>query len=426
MPSDPTGGKRPALLNILMISDVYFPRINGVSSSIATFKREFEQLGHRVTVLAPHYAASEISESGLVRIPSRHLFVDPEDRMMKAGAVKGLYERLRAECFDVLHIQTPFIAHAAGLRLARALALPCVETYHTFFEEYLFHYLPWLPRPFLRAAARRFSRKQCNEVDAVVVPSGAMKNVLRRYGVVAPTEVIPTGVDLNAYAGGDGPGFRARLGLAGDAPVLVHVGRIAHEKNIGFLLEVLASVRASVPDVVLIIAGEGPARPAIRAQVARLRLGSHVRFTGYLDRKTDLISCYKAADAFVFASRTETQGLVLLEAMACGTPVVSTAVMGTRDVLVDGQGARVVRDDISDFAAGVVSVITDAGLRAALAARARVYAERWTAVEMAARQIAFYEQVLGTTHGNQSPQMRNNATRLPLGGHENRRDPDHG
>jgi len=394
MPSVPAVGNRVAPMKILMISDVYFPRINGVSTSIATFKREFETLGHEVVLLAPQYPTADAGEPGVIRIPSRYLFVDPEDRMMKPRAACGLHGRLASERFDVLHIQTPFVAHAMALGLGRRVGMPRVETYHTFFEEYLFHYLPWIPRAVLRAGARRLSRKQCNEVDALVVPSSAMKEVLGRYGVTVPMDVIPTGVNMAAFDGGDGPGFRARLGLSKDRPVLVHVGRIAHEKNIGFLVNVLALVRASVPDVVLIIAGEGPALPRLREQVARLRLRDHVRFTGYLDRDTDLVSCYKAADAFVFASRTETQGLVLLEAMACGTPVVSTAVMGTRDVLVDGQGARVVPDDATDFAAGVAALLANTGLRQRLGEQARVYVENWTAAEMARRQIEFYRKAI--------------------------------
>ena len=233
------------------------------------------------------------------------------------------------------------MAHYAGVALSQRLDLPRVETYHTFFEEYLYHYVPVVPRSWMRAAARRFSRARCNDLDAVVVPSRAMRDMLRDYGVRVPVEIIPTGIELERLSAGDGAVFRQRYGIARDRRVLVHVGRLAHEKNIDFLLRMLTRVRAAIPEVLLILAGEGPARGHLQRLASRLHLDRNILFLGYLDRRDALLDCYCAGDAFVFASRTETQGLVLLEAMALGLPVVSTAVMGTRDILEPGRGALV-------------------------------------------------------------------------------------
>jgi glycosyltransferase involved in cell wall biosynthesis len=152
-------------------------------------------------------------------------------------------------------------------------------------------------------------------------------------------------------------------------------------------------VRAAVPDVLLVIAGEGPARRQLEALARRLGLDAHVRFVGYLDRDGSLEGCYAAADAFVFASRTETQGLVLLESMALGTPVVATAEMGTREVLREGEGCLIAQDNELDFAAKTVRLLTDTALRELLIARARPYAERWSARAMAERMLGLYEKV---------------------------------
>ena len=170
----------------------------------------------------------------------------------------------------------------------------------------------------MRAAARRFSRAQCNDLDAVVVPSRAMRDVLHDYGVHVPVEIIPTGIELERLSGGDGAAFRQRHGIAPQRPVLVHVGRVAYEKNIDFLLRMLTRVRAAIPGVLLVIAGEGPARGHLQRLASQLGLERNMLFLGYLDRRNALLDCYCAGDAFVFASRTETQGLVLLEAMALG------------------------------------------------------------------------------------------------------------
>ncbi len=385
-------------MRILHVSDVYFPRVNGVSTSIRTFRAELDALGHPSVLVCPAYPGAP-DEAGVLRIPARAVPLDPEDRAMRWADLRALPRTLAREPFDLVHIQTPFLAHYAGLRLARARGVPAVATYHTLFEEYLHHYVPLAPRLLTRALARRFSRGQCNALDAVVVPSAPMRAALAAYGVTAPMEIIPTGIPLADFARGDGAAFRARHGIRADRPMLLYVGRVAHEKNIGFLVDVLGEVRKRVPDALLVICGEGPAEAGLRQHVARLALEGNVAFVGYLDRATTLLDCYRAADLFVFASRTETQGLVLLESMAAGTPVVAIAEMGTRDVLREGEGARVAPPDAAAFASIAVRLIHDRAEREALAAAAPRYAAQWGARATAERMAAFYGRVLGAARG---------------------------
>ncbi|MEW6648091.1 MAG: glycosyltransferase [Pseudomonadota bacterium] len=382
-------------LRILMISDVYFPRVNGVSTSIQTFRRELQALGHEVTLVVPDYGvAHDGDDDDIIRIPSRQVLLDPEDRLMRRRAILDLLPRLRTQGYDLVHIQTPFVAHYLGLRLARELKLPVVESYHTFFEEYLFHYIPFLPRAWLRAVARRFSRWQCNSVDSVVVPSTAMLEVLRGYGVRSAARIIPTGIELAEFRHGDGSAFRRRHDIPAARPVLTFVGRVAFEKNIDFLLRMLVRVRQEVPDVLLVIAGEGPAVSHLRGLSERLSLQDNVLFIGYMSRRGELQDCYAAGDIFVFASRTETQGLVLLEAMALGVPVVSTAVMGTRDVVHAGEGAIIAPEDEAGFAAAVTGLLRNPARRQALGETARVYAAGWAAPLLAQRLAEQYAAVV--------------------------------
>jgi 1,2-diacylglycerol 3-alpha-glucosyltransferase len=377
-------------MRVLMVSDVYFPRVNGVSTSIQTFRRDLAALDCETWLIAPEYPAAWRDDDRVVRQPSRYLVFDPEDRMLQPRATLAACLELGGDV-DVLHIQTPFVAHWIGVKAARRLRVPTVETYHTFFEEYLHHYLPLLPAAAARAFARTVSRRQCNAVDAVVAPSRQLADVLAGYGVTRPIHTIPTGLSLDEFEGGDGRGFRAQHGIAADRPVLLLVGRVAHEKNIGFLLEVLAEVRRSVPNVLLVIAGEGPALAGLRQTAAAAGLLGSVLFVGYLDRRGPLLDCYRAADVFVFASRTETQGLVLLESLALGTPVVSTAVLGTKEVLRDAAGALVVAENVSEFSAAVVNVLTHPELRASLASAGRAFvAQRWSSQEMAKRLAHLY------------------------------------
>ena len=376
-----------------MISDVYFPRVTGVSTSIQTFGRELARLGHEITLIAPDYGQHTPEPFEIIRIPSRYLPIDPEDRILRARQIRRHLSQLGPRGFDLVHIQTPFVAHYSGLGLAKRLGLPVVESYHTFFEQYLHHYVSFLPSRWLQRAARYFSAAQCNDVDAIAVPSQAMLEVLKRYGVKTPATVIPTGIELTQFSQGDGQRFRARFGIPSERPVLVHVSRLAYEKNIDFILRARVRIKAEVPDVLLVIAGEGPAQKELETQVEHLGLGGSTLFTGYLSRDGRLEDCYRSGSAFVFASRTETQGLVLLEAMALGVPVVSTAVMGTKEVLGDGRGALIAEEDEQDFATKAVRVLKDPELRERLSREAVAHAAEWSAPALAERMLRLYTRV---------------------------------
>jgi 1,2-diacylglycerol 3-alpha-glucosyltransferase len=381
-------------MKILFLSDVYFPRINGVSTSIHTLRQQLAAQGHHVHLLAPDYYSPGEDETWITRLPSRYLMFDPEDRLIRYGKAVELTRALRREDYDILHVHTPFAAHYLGLRLGGRLGIPCVETYHTFFEDYMHHYLPILPKPLTRAFARSLSRRQCNAVDAVIAPSQPMLDALRGYGVEAQAEVIPTGLQDHSFVPGDGAGFRQRYNISPERPVMLYVGRVAYEKNISFLLRMTLQVKHTRPDVLLVIAGEGPAMERLRKETAALGLQDHVRFIGYLDRKTQLNDCYQMADLFVFASTTETQGLVLLEAMAQSVPVVAVAEMGTRSILVEGKGAAIAPLEETDFAQRVLALLEDEKSRKALGEEACRHALGWSSRQMAERMLDFYRRVI--------------------------------
>jgi glycosyltransferase involved in cell wall biosynthesis len=382
-------------MRILKVSDVHFPRVNGVSTSIETFRQALAEFEVEVRLVVPRYG-SEQEESGVVRVSGRPVPRDPEDRLVHWAAMHGAVRRAALEC-DLIHIQTPFIAHPAGVKAARALGLPVIATYHTLFEEYLQHYAPFLPKSWLRGLARQISRRQCNALDAVIVPSSAMRERLTAYGVTAPIHVLPTGIPLSRFSTGNRVRFRARHGIAPEQPVILYVGRVAFEKNIGFLLDMFALALKARPDLLFLVTGHGPAVPELKAQADRLGISHAVRFLGYLDRSGELQDCYAAADAFVFASLTETQGLVLLEAMAMGLPVVALAEMGTVDILTAGRGCVVPSHDATDFASALTALLGEPEKLWRLADEARNYAATWSDQAMAGRLAQLYRQLLTDT-----------------------------
>jgi glycosyltransferase involved in cell wall biosynthesis len=401
-------------MRVLFVSDVYFPRVNGVSTSIRTFRGDLAQAGVETTLVTPEYPGGNAdTEPGIIRVASGRVPRDPEDRRFLAAPLGHALNAGLAAQTDLVHIHTPFIAHYAGVRFARQYGLPVVATYHTFFEDYLHHYVPVMPRRIGRFLARRFTLSQCNDVAALISPSAPMREALLAYGVKTPIEVLPTGLPAESLVRGDGARFRQRFGLHASRPLLLYVGRVAFEKNIDFLLRMFVKLRAQRPDALFVIAGEGPAREHLMKLAHGLGVSESTRFIGYLDRRTDLPDCYAAGNVFVFASRTETQGLVLLEAMAQGTPVVSTAELGTRSILVPESGAFVVAEEEQAFAAAVVSALA---LRASDPRRLqlRAHAESWASPAMARRLISFYERIVaGSRLPESSPERR--PLRTPLG-----------
>ena len=381
-------------MRVLMVSDVYFPRVNGVSTSIETFRQTLVEHDIDVRLVVPRYG-DEADEAGVVRVPGWPVPGDSEDRLVGWRAMHRAVLEAAGDC-DLIHVQTPFVAHYAGLKAARRTGLPVVATYHTLFEEYLQHYAPFLPAGWLRRQARAFSRRQCNDLDAVVVPSGAMRERLAEYGVDTPLHVLPTGIPTSRFAAGNGPDFRLRHGIPVARPVALFVGRVAHEKNIVFLLEAMCHAKALRPDLLLVIAGEGPAMGDLKHRVKALDLQDSVRFIGYLDRRQSLPDCYAAADVFVFASRTETQGLVLLEAMAAGLPVIALPEMGTKDILAPARGAICPPPEPKAFGETMADYFNRSDAWLHLPDEAAAYAREWSDTAMAARLAALYRQLAGS------------------------------
>lgn len=389
-------------MNLLMLTDVYFPRVNGVSTSIRTFAESLSRMGHQVTIVAPDYGDDsgqhEHDDCGyeIIRLPSRKIFFDPEDRLIRASAMRVVLSRLAQRPWDVIHIHTPFRAHQLGVRLAKLSRRPTVETYHTYFEEYIANYLPFAPKSLLRLVARAASRKLCREVDHMIVPSQQMANVLDGYGIRMPHTVLPTGIDLREFTGGSGSRFRERHDIAADRPTLVTVGRLAIEKNVGFLLRVVQKLVAKFPTLLFIIAGEGPDSARLKKLSIGLGVQDNVYFVGNLDRRTALLDCYRAGDIFVFASPTETQGLVLIEAMALGVPIVSTAVMGTAAVLRDARSAQISEENVDAFAVHVARLLRSPLARAALSEQGPLDAQAWSSDGLMQRVVELYARLAST------------------------------
>jgi glycosyltransferase involved in cell wall biosynthesis len=343
--------------------------------------------------VVPTYQQPAAVEGGVLRVPARPVPFDPEDGIMNWRALRKCLATVPLEHSNLVHIQTPFLAHYAGLAAARERSVPVVATCHTYFEDYLHHYMPLLPGSVGGWLARSVMARQLNAVDAVVSPSEPVRERLIEYGVTRPIHVIPTGMTDDRFVPGDGAAFRLQHGIEPDRPLVLNVGRVAHEKNLSFLLRMFVQLRRLSPRALLLIAGEGPARASLSREARTLGLDESVQLVGNLDRERGLNNCYAAADVFAFASRTETQGLVLLEAMAQARPVVSTACLGTRSVLKEASGACVVEEDEAQFAAAVHAVLRDSVRAGQMGAQGLAWARQWSSLALAGQMADMYRDL---------------------------------
>lgn len=384
-------------MKIALVTDTYWPRVNGVAMSVDSFRHELIRQGHEVLVLCPRYG-SEPPEPGVARFAAIQAPLTPEDRLVRPWARKAVFATLDGFAPDVLHIQTELPLGNLARRWGRRRGVPVVITSHTYFEKYARHYVPWLPARWTEAVTRWVSSRSLSAADLVLVPSQLMKNVLVGYGIDKPIEVLPTGFNPRDFEGVDHETEKASSFLFARHPhlkgrtILLYVGRVGEEKNLSLLVEVARRLRTSVTNFSLVIVGDGPARAAIEATARDEGMDQTIVTTGYVDRH-EIRRVYALADVFVFASKTETQGLVTMEAMLCGVPVVAVGEMGTREVMEGDRGGFLV-NTVEEFTERVRTLIDDPELRRAKATEARAHAENWLIEPLTRRLVTAYESVL--------------------------------
>lgn len=319
-------------MRIGFFTDTYTPQINGVVTSICLFKEELERRGHKVHIFAPGPDRDDDGDD-VSRFRSVPFVFQPEMRLASPISIEAL-RVLDDLDLDVIHSHDPFSIGLFGLSVARRHRIPYVHTYHTLYPEYV-HYV-WETR-LTKKFAERLSRDFCQRCTSIVAPSTKVERYLREWGVTVPVDVIATGIDVAKYSTPDPArveALRASADLRPDERVLLFMGRLGREKSVELLLRALWHSR--VPNVRLLIGGDGPHRAELEAMVDELNLRKRVTFLGYL-KGADAVAAYHLAHAFAFASTTETQGLVIGEAMAAGLPVIAVEDHAVEDFVITGR-----------------------------------------------------------------------------------------
>jgi 1,2-diacylglycerol 3-alpha-glucosyltransferase len=392
-------------MKICMMTNTYLPHVGGVARSVSTFAEEFLRQGHEVLVVAPKFDGKPLppaAEAIVERIPSLKNF-NGSDFSVRLPLAAALSDRLEAFQADIIHAHHPFLLGDTALRIAMNKNVPIIFTHHTRYEDYT-HYVPFSDT--LREVAIQLPTHFANLCDGVIAPSESIARTLRRRGVKAPMTVIPTGIDVAAFAAADGARFRARFNLPADTLVIGHVGRLALEKNLGFLAEAVARFLAATPGARFLVVGDGPSREALQAVFAQHGCAERLIFAGRRMGRV-LREAYRAMDVFVFASRSETQGMVVAEAMAAGRPVVALNASGVREVVRDGENGLLLpaTSTPAEFAAALARVAGDAGQREKFSAGAHATAALFSRERSASRVLAFYEETRRATRARRLMQQ---------------------
>lgn len=316
----------PSPMRIGIYTEIYQPVLNGVVISVESFREQLRARGHEVYIFTPSYM--QYADPSVLPFHSLPLPTRTPYRLATPFLKQGKIPRL-----DLIHAQTPFMTGLMAWKHARRANIPLVFTYHTRLVDY-YHYLPFSP-PLSKGFLVWVSRTFGNMADRVVVPATPIKALLESYGVHTPIDVVPTDVRLRPAPVEEGVRVRAALGIPPGHRVLLYVGRLAREKNLGLLLDAYAQART--PDTHFVLVGDGPSREWLQRQVEERGLTATTHLVGAVEH-AEIPAWYRAADLFVFSSLTETQGLVVEEALQLGVPVLAVEAGGVIDAIGRWEG----------------------------------------------------------------------------------------
>jgi 1,2-diacylglycerol 3-alpha-glucosyltransferase len=332
-------------MNILLMTNTYKPMVGGLEKSVSSFTKEFRDAGHRVIIIAPEFPDMQ-PEEDVIRVPAMKNF-NGSDFSVQMPIQGTLTKALGDFIPHIIHSQHPFLIGDTALKIASKYNVPLVFTHHSLYEENV-HYMPGNEEA-LKRFMIELSTGYANLADHVFAPSESVMMMLKERGVTSDIHVVPTGIYTDQFARGAKKAFRKKLNIPADAFVAGHVGRLAPEKNLEFVAHAVAQFLKKEPKAHFLIGGFGPSEESIKEIMAKEGLTERLHLAGMLKGR-DLVNAYHAMDVFVFASQSETQGLVVTEAMAAGIPVVAVDAPGVREVVKDCINGRLLKNEsIEDF-----------------------------------------------------------------------------
>jgi glycosyltransferase involved in cell wall biosynthesis len=339
-------------LKIGFFTDSFRPYTSGVVRSIETYTSELTALNHTVYTFAPNYPTSQ-PEDKVFRFFSIPSLVN-QDFTLAIPFSLYLKQTIQKIGIEVIHTHSPFLLGRLGARYAKQNNIPLVFTYHTLYDQYV-HYLP-IGKHITKKIVKKITLDFCNECDLIIAPTSIVSEFLADGGVYKPIEVLPTGIEVNEFANLDRDWLRSTYKIGNNKKILLHVGRLGAEKNIEFLFNAAAKIIKNMPEVVLVLVGTGPKLADLKQLARQLGISESVIFTGLLPRE-EVVKAYGGSDLFIFASLTETQGLVLGEAKAAGLPIVAVKASGAQEMVKSGSDGILTGLNLEEFQQAIIALL---------------------------------------------------------------------
>ncbi len=386
-----------------MFTNTYSPHVGGVAHSVSWLAQDLRHIGHHVLIVAPEFNGVPETEPDVVRVPALQNFRG-SDFSVPIPFSLTLDAELEKFKPDIVHSHHPFLLGGTALRVSASYDLPIIFTYHTRYELYG-HYVSQ-DSPTLQRLVLALALGYCDLCDAVVAPSESIEQFLYDHDVSTPVTVIPTGINPAMFRQGNGSRLRTRLGIPTDAFIVGHVGRLAPEKNLEYQAHALGIFMERHIGSHIIVAGHGPSAETLQQILSEAGLAARMHLLGTVEGK-ELAEVYAAMNVFAFCSHSETQGLVLAEAMAAGVPVVALDAPGAREIVQDGQNGRLLADDtrIDQFADALQWVASRSKSQSASLHRAaRLTSRGFTREEFARKIVDLYACQLATQPSGKSLQ----------------------
>lgn len=388
-------------MHIAFFTNTYYPVVSGVVQSIHSFRNALSQQNHNVFIFAQYAEGYQDKEPFIFRYPAFSLPMQNKYPVAipVSPRVNWLLPALK---LDVIHSHHPFLLGRAAAERADDLGVPLVFTHHTRYRSYS-HYVP-LSEKLVKTAIEDYLADYMKKCHHIVVPSESIKKILSdTYGITRQITAIPTGLDLSEWEAAKGTAVRKARGW-GDDRVLISVGRLAREKNWSTLLKAVAQVMANQSHIRLVLIGDGEERKSLQKLAQELGIAGNVEFTGSLAHEK-VIEYLKAADLFCFASASETQGIVTMEAMAAGLPVVAVDATGTRDVVDHDREGLLTDNDSAALARAMERILNDEALQHRYKSAALARAQTLSIEAQTQKLTAVYERAIDDQRGGRRVQV---------------------
>lgn len=381
-------------MRIGMFTNCYPPSWGGLELSVLNLCKGLEAAGHKTFVFAPQYPNWEDKEKNIFRYKSFYFNHNGIFYAIPVPSLSKIQSVVSDLNLDIIHSHHPFLLGKEALKFSKKIGIPLVFTHHSKYEDYL-HYVPFIPNNILKGYVKKAVAGYSNKCDAIIAPSTAIEKMLREREVKSFIKVIPSGIDIENFKKdtGEKNAIRKKYKVDDNDILLITVSRISKEKNMEFLLKAFAEIKKKASNIKFLIVGDGAMKNELEEISKKLCLEKEVIFTGLVPREK-IIGLYQTSDIFVFASLTETQGLVAVEAMAAGSPVVAIRASGIEDMVDDGKDGILTDNSIDEFSNSVLKVVNDEDLRKRLSAQARIGSEKFSMELWIEKMVRLYGSLI--------------------------------